>query len=202
MQRVVLIGDSIRLGYEETVKKNLAGVAQVWSPTDNCQHTVNVLLNFYCWIQQQNPDVVHINAGGWDVRNVVRGVPGNIVPLEQYRENVRRLLELIRQYTRARIIWATITAMDIPANFRNHAATGHPARTEGDIERYNAAALAVTGEMGVPVNDLYGVMMRAGKEKLLCPDGVHLTAEGYEMLGTVVAEAVQREMQRGSAASG
>jgi len=192
MRRVVLIGDSIRLGYEGTVKRELAGVAEVWSPSDNGQHTVNVLLNFYSWVLQQRPDAVHINAGGWDVRNVVRGVTGNVVPLEAYRENVGRLIGLIREHTGAKVIWATITAMDIAANMKFHEATGHPGRTEGDIERYNAAAVEVARGMGVEVNDLYGVMMKEGKENLLCGDGVHLTEQGYEKLGMVVAGVVRR----------
>lgn len=191
MKRVCLIGDSIRMGYEPTVRKALADVAEVFAPTDNGQHTVNLLLNFYSWVQQKDPDVVHIAAGGWDVRNVIRGVPGNVVPLDHYRQNVARLLSLIKQYTRARTIWATITPMDLAANFASHAATGHPARSEGDIERYNAAAVEVCREQGVAVNDLYDFMKRRDPATLLCPDGVHLHDAGYELLGTVVAGKIR-----------
>ena len=191
MKKVVLIGDSIRLGYEGTVKKELAGQAEVWSPVDNCQHTVNVLLNFWTWIAQQQPDIIHINAGGWDVRNVLRGKPGNLVPLEPYRENVKRLLQLIAQTTQARIIWATITPVDIANNMKHHAATGHPGRTEGDVERYNAAALEVARELGVMINDLHAVVMREGKQNMLCPDGVHMTEQGYEKLGKAVVEKIR-----------
>ena len=92
MKKLVLIGDSIRMGYEATVRTELAGLADIWTPAENGQHTVNLLLRFYEWVVQQKPDVLHINAGLWDTRNVIRGQPGNIVPLEIYRLNVRRLL--------------------------------------------------------------------------------------------------------------
>jgi len=35
MKKIVLIGDSIRLGYETYVKEALAGVAEVFSPKEN-----------------------------------------------------------------------------------------------------------------------------------------------------------------------
>jgi lysophospholipase L1-like esterase len=182
MKRVCLIGDSIRQGYEPTVRRELASVADIFAPAENGQHTVNLLLNFYNWIQQKDPDVVHIAAGGWDVRNVVRGEPGNVVPLDHYRQNV------------ARTIWATITPMDMAANFANHAATGHPARTAGDIEQYNAAAVAVCREQGVAVNDLYDVVDGHGPRTLLSPDGVHLDDAGYELLGKLVARKIRETL--------
>jgi len=191
MKKVVLIGDSIRLGYEATVKTQLGGLAEIWSPTDNCQHTVNILVNFYTWIQAQQPDILHINAGGWDVRNVIRGQPGNIVPLDHYRANVDRLLALTARHTRAKIIWGTITPVDIPANFNHHAATGHPGRHEGDIEQYNATAIEVARRHGVFINDLYSVVLSAGKSTMLCPDGVHMTDAGYIRLGTAVSSMIR-----------
>lgn len=191
MKKVVLLGDSIRLGYESTVKKELAGLAEVWSPTDNGQHTLNLLLNFWSWVQQQQPDILHLNAGLWDVRNVLRGQPDNLVPLDQYRQNLQRLLQLAAQTTRARIIWATTTPVDIAHNMQHHAATGHPGRTEGDVERYNAAALEITTQLGIPVNDLHALVLREGKANMLCPDGVHMTDAGYTLLGHAVAEKIR-----------
>lgn len=87
MKKVVLLGDSIRMGYEASVRESLAEEAFVWAPSDNGQHTVNLLLNFWAWVVPQQPDVLHLNAGLWDTRRVIRGVAGNVVPLEAYRAN-------------------------------------------------------------------------------------------------------------------
>lgn len=38
---IVLIGDSIRMGYEPVVRAALAGRATVWGPETNGGHTVN-----------------------------------------------------------------------------------------------------------------------------------------------------------------
>ena len=35
MKSVILIGDSIRLGYQGVVRQELAGTAQVWGPAEN-----------------------------------------------------------------------------------------------------------------------------------------------------------------------
>ena len=35
MKAVILIGDSIRMGYQETVREQLGGRAGVWGPAEN-----------------------------------------------------------------------------------------------------------------------------------------------------------------------
>ncbi|CAN5488990.1 SGNH/GDSL hydrolase family protein [soil metagenome] len=192
MKKIILIGDSIRMGYEATVRAELEGFAEVWAPEPNCQHTVNVLLNFNEWIALRKPDILHIAAGGWDVRNVIRGVPGNVVPLDAYRKNVATLLSLSKQFTKEKVIWANITPIDIAQNFANHAATGHPGRTEGDIALYNAAAIEECRKAGVEVNDLFKLVTDHDPFKLRLPDGVHYTPEGYALLGRQVAGILKK----------
>jgi len=43
MKRAVLIGDSIRKGYQATVGTTLAGAAEVWGPDQNGGTSRNVL---------------------------------------------------------------------------------------------------------------------------------------------------------------
>jgi len=192
MKKVILIGDSIRMGYEPTVRKELTGLADIWAPEPNCQHTVNVLLNFNEWVALKTPDILHIAAGGWDVRNVIRGEPGNVVPLEHYRDNVATLLKLAKRFTKEKVIWANITPIDIAQNFANHAATGHPGRTEGDIAQYNAAAEAECRTAGVEVNNLFKFVSDRDPFKLRLPDGVHYTDDGYAQLGRHVAGILRK----------
>ena len=61
---------------------------------------------------------------------------------------------------------------------------------EEEVAAYNAAAVRVAGELGVPVNDLHAVIMAAGRDELLTQDGVHFTAEGSRLLGKAVAATV------------
>ena len=61
---------------------------------------------------------------------------------------------------------------------------------EADVEAYNVAARAVAEDIGVPINDLFAVVEREGKARLLIQDGVHFTEEGSQLLGRVVAECI------------
>lgn len=194
MKRVVLLGDSIRMGYEGTVRAELSDVAHVWAPSENGQHSVHLLLNFWTWVVAQQPDVLHLNAGLWDARRVVRNVPGNVVPLEAYRDNVARLIAAARDHTSARVIWATITPIHPEASERTHRHRGLAGRDAADIARYNAAAVEVAQAAGVTVNDLHAVVLAAGQAKLQDPDGVHFTAAGSTVLGQAVASCIRTEL--------
>ena len=70
MKTVLLIGDSIRQGYEQPVREALAGVADVLAPQENCRFAQYVLRNLHEWKGSANvpddTDVVHWNAGLWD----------------------------------------------------------------------------------------------------------------------------------------
>jgi lysophospholipase L1-like esterase len=194
MKTITLLGDSIRMGYQSTVCKQLNGVADVWSPEPNCQHTVNVLLNFTEWVAKRPPDILHLNAGAWDLRNVLRGEAGNVVPIDPYRQNVARLLALGKRFAKQKLIWATITPINMEQNFAHHAATGHPARTEGDIEAYNAVAVEECRKAGVEVNDLYQFVQDHEPAKIRSTDGVHYTPEGYALLGQHVAGVLRAHL--------
>ena len=43
MKKILLLGDSIRLGYDNYVKESLKNVAEVYLPEENCAYTVNDL---------------------------------------------------------------------------------------------------------------------------------------------------------------
>ena len=71
MKTVFLIGDSIRMGYDRFVRGVLADEAAVYYPSENCRFAQYVLRYAHEWIEKEcNPacvDVVHWNAGLWDV---------------------------------------------------------------------------------------------------------------------------------------
>ena len=46
MKKVVLIGDSIRKGYQPKVQEKLNGEVEVWGPQDNCRHSLWALDHF------------------------------------------------------------------------------------------------------------------------------------------------------------
>jgi lysophospholipase L1-like esterase len=189
MTTVVLIGDSIRMGYESAVRRELAGVAEVWTPEENGGTSANVLLHLDKWVVKRRPDIVHVNCGLHDLaRSFGSGVPR--VDLAQYANNVKAIAGRILAETGAALIWATTT----PVNERRHRATKDFDRFEADVDAYNAAAIAVAGTLRVRVNDLYAEVMRSERDRLLLADGVHFSEEGYALLGRAVSDAIRAEM--------
>jgi lysophospholipase L1-like esterase len=190
VKRLLLIGDSIRLGYEEYVRRELGDGAEVFSFPENGGTSANVLANLDRWVLASQPDVLHLNCGLHDLRREF-GAADNAVPLAAYEENLETLFSRIRDETRATLVWATTT----PVHEGRHHATKGFDRFEADVVAYNAAALRVARRHGLPIDDLYAVVMAAGRDRLLLPDGVHYTPEGYALLGAAVAAAVRPHLE-------
>ena len=68
MKKLVLVGDSIRMGYQACVMKELSGLSDVWVPEQNGGNSTNVQKHLDEWIISQMADVVHINCGLLDLK--------------------------------------------------------------------------------------------------------------------------------------
>ena len=67
MKKIVLIGDSIRMGYDKYVKEALEGVCEVFYPEENCKFAEYVLRFVHEWKKN----------GGWTWKPVQRLQPQN-----------------------------------------------------------------------------------------------------------------------------
>ena len=186
MQQLILIGDSIRMGYQADVIRELAEYANVWAPTQNGGNSANILQHLDEWIISRSPAVVHINCGLHDLRKDF-DTSKPAIPLNQYESNLRAFLGRILAETDCTIIWATTTPVN---EIWHHERKGFD-RLEADVVSYNAVALKVADDLAIPINDLFGVITDAGRDSYLTPDGVHFTPEGSALLGKAVAEFVK-----------
>lgn len=59
MKTIILIGDSIRMGYSPFVRQELEGKAQIWEPEANGGTSRNVLSNLDEWVLAREGDIVH-----------------------------------------------------------------------------------------------------------------------------------------------
>src|SRR4051794_8574362 len=183
LPKVVLIGDSIRLGYAQGVTERLSGKAVVISPPENGGDSANVLTHLDEWVLRQKPDVVHLNCGLHDLKRS-RTDGHHQLELDRYCENLRRIVARIRESTDAALVFADTTPIVDERHARRRAEFD---RTEADVRRYNDAAIAVMGELGVPVHDLHWVVEQGAPETMLGPDGTHYTAAGSDRLAEAVA---------------
>ena len=184
MKKVIMIGDSIRMGYQSYVQKALADLAEVWTPEINGGDSRNVLAHLNTWLEIAQPDIVHIYCGLHDLKTPFdTGVPA--VPIPEYRLNVQAILNQLIQVV-PHVLWATTT----PVNTHWHHAIKGFDRFEDDVVDYNRSVHAIARTLEVPVNDLYKTVMTAGRDQLLLPDGVHFTAEGYALLAEQVTAMI------------
>jgi lysophospholipase L1-like esterase len=145
-----------------------------------------VLAHLNQWVLSRRPDILHLNCGLHDLKTEFDANVQNVPP-EQYEANLRQIVEQIAERGTIELIWATTT----PVNEVWHHQRKPFDRFERDVLAYNDIGLQVVSEYGVPVNDLYRVMMDAGRDQHLRPDGVHFSPAGYTLLGQAVADAIR-----------
>lgn len=187
MKKITLIGDSIRMAYQPTVVKKLEGRCEVWGPVENGGTSRNVVSHLDEWCIVRAADVIHVNCGLHDLKRM-GDMTQNTVPLSEYAENIRRILERLTRETRARIVWAATT----PVIDEWHLRVKKFARRQEEVLAYNAAAASAAVSLGVETHDLHAVIWNAVPEKCLQPDGVHMNPTGNELLAAAVANCVER----------
>ncbi len=190
LPKVVLIGDSIRMGYAPLVAKHLQGQAVVVSATANGGDSANVLKNLEEWVIREKPDVVHFNCGLHDLK-LSKKDKQHQVELAAYEANLKQIIERLQKETSAALVFATTTPI---LDDRHAQRKADFDRLEADVRRYNDTARAVMKPAGVIVHDLHAVVEQGGAEKLLGSDGTHYTAVGYERLADAVTACVLRQL--------
>ena len=185
--KVVLIGDSIRMGYQPLVQKKLEGEAEVWGPAQNCRHSLWALDHFPEWVAAQEPDVVHVNFGIHDVSIQADGEHQILLP--QYCLCLRRFIAKVKELGNAQMIWATTTPLY--AAQEGVPMEQWPKRDVAELDTYNAAALEIVEPEGLPVDDLHQAILDNDFAKCLSEDGCHMTELGNEVLSDAVAAAIR-----------
>ena len=153
MKNVLLLGDSIRKGYDKAIRKTLEGKAEVYFPNENCRFAAYLLRNLHEYgeaVENGKPDVIHWNAGLWDCLRMFGEEPQT--PIEVYCYYIERICKRIKKlYPEAKVIFATSTRVQSEKMSKNLK------RYNEDTEAYNEAAEKIVKEYGFEVNDLYAL---------------------------------------------
>ncbi|MDE3259697.1 MAG: SGNH/GDSL hydrolase family protein [Gemmatimonadota bacterium] len=174
---VLLIGDSISMGYTIPTRERLRGKANVHRPSENCGPTSRGLERLDEWLGDRRWDVIHFNWGLHDLK-YADGEGRHLTSVDQYKENLGKLISRLKT-TGAKLIWATTTPVPAGAN----------GRKQGDAATYNAAAKEIMNQPGITINDLYTFALPRLKEIQL-PQNVHFTKEGSGRLADQVARSI------------
>ena len=68
MKNILLVGDSIRIGYDKSVKLSLEGKANVYFPEENCRFATFVLRYLHEYkklVPDGKVDILHWNGNIW-----------------------------------------------------------------------------------------------------------------------------------------
>ncbi len=184
LPRVLIIGDSISMGYTLPTRKLLEGKANVHRIPQNGGPTKNGIANIEKWLGTGKWDVIHFNWGIHDLKFMPDGK--RQVEAADYEKNLRNLVARMKQ-TGATLIWASTTP--IPEGELN------PSRRFGIVKEYNDIAARVMAENDVITDDL-NAHMTPEFDRLHNPKDLHYGKEGYDFLSKKVAEEIARALAK------
>ena len=192
---ILIIGDSISIGYTPFVKKHFLEKATVFHNTGNAQHTGTGLKNIEKWLGDKQWDVIQFNWGLWDLcyrhpdskeygnRDKINGKPE--FTIDEYASNLETLVAIIKKKSNAKLIFVTTTY--VPKN-----ETG---RHESDVQKYNDAAKLVMKKHNIPVNDIYEQSIIIHNTYGKGAKDVHYTTTGYQKLSELIIEFLETEIK-------
>lgn len=184
LPRVLLIGDSISIGYTVPVRELLKGKANVHRILENGGPTPNGKEKLKKWLGTNKWDVIHFNWGLHDLKSMETGKAQ--VSLEDYEKNLREMVKQLKE-TQAKLIWcATTPVPDARLN---------PPRKDSDVQAYNAIAKKVMDENKIPTNDLYAYTLPKLADVQL-PANVHFSKDGCAFLAKRVAKSIEETLAK------
>ena len=182
LPRVLLIGDSIVVGYSAHVKKLLKGKAHVdMLATSKCLSDPAFLKETKYALEDYQHAVVHVNNGlhGWHQTD------------EQYEAALRDYVKKLKQLAKdSRLVWATTTP--VPSRRKG---TKLEKKRNGIVLARNAIAEKVMADNGVAINDLYALVIDDLEQLSASKGNVHYNEDGKSRQGKAAAEAIRASLK-------
>ena len=188
MPKILIIGDSISIGYTPTVAAELADVADVVHSPGNASDCTNIVSNVDAWLAEANPQIVALNCGLHDVKREDEKQEHCRVPVEFYKTILPAIIEKVLGNGR-RMLWVNTT----PVIEERHQAVKPAGRYNKDIDAHNKAARGIIRKAGLPTVNLNKTVRKMDMEAVMTEDGAHFLPDAYEALGKKVAARL-REM--------
>jgi hypothetical protein len=197
---VLILGDSISIGYHMPLRELLKGKANVYRPcaadgnrAENCGDTEKGLSSLDNWLGDKKWAVIQFNWGLHDLKYMKADGKGasaldkangkQVRSTEDCAKNLEQLVVKLKA-TGAKLIFATTTVVP----------EGEPGRIHGDDVKYNRAALEVMKNHGITVNDLHALTATFSPDMFSKPGNVHYSEAGSQKLAAQVAAAILKDL--------
>lgn len=180
-KRVLLIGDSIsRDGYYHFVKERLEGKYLV----DRCSLSTGIdspmlyqALDIFIKHMGFSYEFIHFNSGAH----------AGYIPRKEFGEDIEKVM----LYLKGNAPGSKLLMGNCTPNRKNPGPNGFGEYNDVLIQR-NEEYQRVGKELGIKVLDLYSAII---DHNIMNSDGVHFNADGYKVLGDVVADAILKQEQ-------
>ncbi len=181
---VLIIGDSISIGYTHGVRNKRKGVDRlpgfyIRHNPGNAETSDHTIMHLDEWLAPHQWNIIHWNNGIWDIhhywsKDFTEARTADTIAT--YRANMEFIANRLDK-TGAIVIIATTTP--IP---------GTPPEIE---KRYNQVILDIAQEHGYIVDDLYTLMLPYPNLHPF-PTSMHYVNEGYRLMGAQVAQTIEQ----------
>ncbi len=182
LPRVLLIGDSISIGYTVATRSALAGKVNVHRIPTNGGPTTKGLQSIDAWLGDSKWDVIHFNWGLHDLKYMG---DKKQVSLADYDKNIRKLVARLKK-TGATLVWCNTTP--VPEGVS-------PSRKNAEVLEYNAVAAKIMTENKIATDDLY-TFANDRLEKIQRPKNVHFSPAGSKVLAGQVAKSILQVLEK------
>jgi|SRR5690554_4214365 len=200
LPNVLILGDSISIGYTPFVEEYLKRKANVFRPMlengkpENCEGTTKGVKNIERWLGDKKWDVIHFNFGLHDIKHVDPVTGQNSqnpkhpqqASRKQYKKNLEIIVEKLKA-TGAKLIFATTTPYPDVVD--------GPLRKPGMPQKYNRIAVKIMNKNGILINSLHAFMVPRMTE-LQLPKNVHFTEEGSREMAKKVVERINEVLDK------
>ncbi len=193
LPRVLVIGDSISIGYTLPLRAALDGIANVHRPPENCAHTWKGLDSLDKWLGEGEWHLIHFNWGLHDLKYVNEDGGLALPPegkqvstLQEYEANLEQLVLRLKA-TGAKLVWRPTTPVP----------EGASGRLPEHLPKYNAAARRVIDRHGIEVDEMNAFIAAKGIAHIR-PDNVHFSRESSARLAANTAAVIRDALRNRS----
>jgi hypothetical protein len=188
LPKVLIMGDSISMGYTSHVIENLKEVAEVKRHKGNAGPTIRGVAKIEEWLGDGKWDLIHFNWGLWDMYGWEYHKDDRSP--EAYGKRLESLVGRLKK-TGAKLIWATTTPACPAKEMTMERRFKQDIRISPGLERkYLDAALGVMKKNDIQVNDLYAFMLPQRAKYAVAENNVHYKPEGKKALGKKVSDCI------------
>ena len=176
-RRVLIIGDSITVGYRHLVEQKLEGKYHV-----SAVSTSKALDN--PWLMDEIKLLIKQDEVSYDIVHFNNGAHGGHLKSEEYGVLYEKFVcELMQLFPKAKFIMALTTPMMCAEDLTKF----HPTYNKNSIER-NEQALDIAKKYNITVEDLYSAAL--SEPGLHCEDGIHYNDHGWDVLADTVVKTI------------